>query len=174
MKFSSTEEYGLRCMLQMAKKGSEGTTTIVELAQKEALTPAYVAKIMSILRKGNLVKSIRGQSGGYQLARSPKEIDVNEVLEALAGKFFSKEEYCSSSMPEHVACLHSMDCSIRSLWTGLDVVLTGYLKKCHLSDLVCSEKEMDKWVSQTTARSFVPLSQTGLEEKKAKAESRVP
>src|SRR5580658_6829189 len=134
MKFSSTEEYGLRCMLQMAKKGPEDTTTIVELAQKEALTPAYVAKIMSILRKGNLVKSIRGQSGGYQLAKPAKEIDVNEVLEALAGKFFSKEEYCSSATPEHLACLHSMDCAIRSLWTGLDAAITGYLRKCHLSD----------------------------------------
>jgi len=174
MKFSSTEEYGLRCMLQMAKKGSEGTTTIVELAQKEALTPAYVAKIMSILRKGSLVKSIRGQSGGYQLARSPREIDVNQVLEVLAGKFFSKEEYCSSSAPEHMACLHSMDCAIRSLWTGLDAAITGYLKKCHLSDLVCSEKEMEKWVSQTTGHAFVPLAQTGLDEQRVKAESRVP
>ncbi len=64
MKFSSTEEYGLRCMLQMARKGSQGTTTIVELAQKENLTPAYVAKIMSVLRKGGMVQSIRGQSGG--------------------------------------------------------------------------------------------------------------
>ena len=165
MKFSSTEEYGLRCMLQMAKKGSEGTTTIVELAQKEGLTPAYVAKIMSVLRKGNLVKSIRGQSGGYQLAKHANDINVNEVLEALGGKFFSREEYCSSAAPEHGACLHSMDCTIRSLWTGLDNAITGYLRKCRLSDLVVSEKDMDKWVSQSSAKSFVPLAKTGIETK---------
>lgn len=165
MKFSSTEEYGLRCMLQMAKKGPEGTTTIVELAQKEALTPAYVAKIMSVLRRGNLVKSIRGQSGGYRLARPSSEINVNDVVEALGGKFFSKEEYCADATPGHLACLHSMDCAIRSLWTGLDAAITGYLRKCRLSDLVCSEKDMEKWVSQAQARAFVPLAQTGLQDK---------
>jgi len=173
MRFSSTEEYGLRCMLQMAKKGPTGTRTIVELAHKEALTSSYVAKIMSVLRKGNLVKSIRGQSGGYQLARPAEEINVNEVLEALSGKFFSREEYCSSAAPEHGACLHSMDCTIRSLWTGLNAAITGYLRKCRLSDLVGAEKDMDKWVGQSSEKTFVPMAQTGLETKKTKEETRV-
>jgi Rrf2 family protein len=147
MKFSSTEEYGLRCMLQMAKKGEKGTTTLVELAHKENLTPAYVAKIMGTLRKGGLVQSHRGQSGGYQLAKSPQEINVNEVLEALSGKFFSKEEYCSNSSGEHNVCIHSMDCSIRSLWTGLEQAMTGYLTRCRLSDLVATETQMEKFLS---------------------------
>ncbi len=162
MKFSSTEEYGLRCMLQMAKKGHQGMTTIVELAKKENLTTAYVAKIMSVLRKGGLVQSIRGQSGGYQLVRPPQEINVNEVLEALGGKFFSKEEYCADAPGEHKACIHTMDCSIRSLWTGLEFAMTNYLKKCKLSDLVKTEPEMEKWVSQSTSRVFMPVGKTEL------------
>jgi Rrf2 family protein len=162
MKFSSTEEYGLRCMLQMAKKGHQGMTTIVELAKKENLTTAHVAKIMGILRKGGMVQSIRGQSGGYQLARPPQDINVNEVLEALGGKFFSKEEYCSDAPGEHKACIHTMDCSLRSLWTGLEFAMTNYLKKCKLSDLVTTEPEMEKWVSQATSKIFVPVGKTEL------------
>ena len=133
-------------MLQMAKKGNEGTTTIVELAQKEQMTSAYVAKIMSALRKGGLVKSIRGQSGGYQLARPANEINVNEVLEAVSGKFFTKEEYCTTTS-DHMACVHSMDCAIRSVWTGLEVAMSSYLKKCRLSDLVKTEPEMQQWLA---------------------------
>jgi Rrf2 family protein len=152
MKFSSTEEYGLRCMLQMARKGEKGTTTIQELAQKEDLTTAYVAKIMSALRKGGMVQSIRGQSGGYRLIRSPREINVNEVLEALGGKFFSKEEYCSTPSAEHNVCIHSMDCAIRSLWTGLSNAMTGFLSRCKLSDLVQTEPEMEKWLVQAGQR----------------------
>lgn len=148
MKFSSTEEYGLRCMLQMAKKGHKGMTNIVELAQKEDLTTAYVAKIMSILRKGGLVQSLRGQSGGYQLARPPQEINVNEVLEALGGKFFSEKEYCETPSGEHLSCIHSMDCAVRSLWTGLSMTIGNYLRRCKLSDLVTTEPEMEKWLSQ--------------------------
>lgn len=156
MKFSTTEEYGLRCMLQMAKKGPKGMTTLVELSQKEGLTTAYVAKIMSILRKAGLVQSLRGQSGGYQLARDPHEIDVNEVMEALGGKFFSREELCSSPTGEHEVCVHTMDCAIRSLWTGLSFALTSYLKKCRLSDLVTTEPEMEKWVSRKDTEPFAP------------------
>lgn len=156
MKFSSTEEYGLRCLLQMAKKGPNGTTTIMELAHKEDLTPAYVAKIMSILRKGGLVQSIRGQSGGYQLSRPPQEINVNEVLEALGGKFFSREEYCSTPTAVHESCIHTMDCAIRSLWLGLSMQMTGYLRKCRLSDLVTTEPEMEKWIREKTPAAPLP------------------
>lgn len=166
MKFSSTEEYGLRCMLQMARKGEKGTTTIVELSQKEHLTPAYVAKIMGVLRRGGMVQSIRGQSGGYKLARPPKEINVNEVLESLSGKFFTKEEFCADSPGDHLACVHSMDCALRSLWTGLESAISGYLKRCKLSDLVVSESEMEKLLAQTPSKTFVPVGNTGLEANK--------
>lgn len=156
MKFSTTEEYGLRCMLQMAKKGPKGMVTLVELSQKEGLTTAYVAKIMGMLRKAGLVQSLRGQSGGYQLSRAPQEINVNEVMEALGGKFFSREEVCSTPMGEHEVCVHTMDCAIRSLWTGLAFSLTSYLKKCRLSDLVTTEPEMAKWVNEKNAEPFSP------------------
>ena len=156
MKFSSTEEYGLRCMLQMARKGEKGNTTIVELSHKENLTPAYVAKIMGILRKGGLIQSLRGQSGGYRLARPPREINVNEVLEALGGKFFSQEEYCSSSTGEHVSCIHSMDCAVRSLWYGLSNAMTDYLKRCRLSDLVVTESEMEKLLAGSVSNNPAP------------------
>lgn len=148
MRFSSTEEYGLRCMLQMAKKGHKGMTTLVELAQKEKLTTAYVAKIMSRLRKGGLVQSIRGQSGGYQLSRPPQEINVNDVLEALSGKFFAEEDYCETPAPEHLSCVHTMDCAVRSLWMGLSMTIGNYLRRCRLTDLVTTEPEMERWLSQ--------------------------
>ncbi len=157
MKFSSTEEYGLRCMLQMARKGEKSMTTIVELAQKENLTSAYVAKIMSVLRKSGLIQSIRGQSGGYRLSRAPQEINVNEVIEALGGKFFDQDEYCTTPSGDHSVCIHSMDCSIRSLWTGLSNAMTTYLKKCRLSDLVMTETEMDKMLNPKFTDRLIPL-----------------
>jgi Rrf2 family protein len=164
MKFTASEEYGLRCMLQIAKKGDKGMTTIVELAQKEKLTPAYVAKILSILRKGGLIQSIRGQSGGYQLAKPATEINVNEVLEALGGKLFSAEEYCQHPLGGEALCVHTTDCAVRSLLFGLQTAMAGYLRKCRLSDLVRSEPEMEKWVSQTTPGTFGDSISTGKNE----------
>jgi Rrf2 family protein len=139
-------------MLQMAKKGLQGNTTIVELAQKEALTTAYVAKIMTILRKSGLIQSIRGQSGGYQLSKPPQEINVHEVMEAMSGKFFKHEDYCDTpSVPasDHLGCIHNMDCAIRSLWMGLDMSVSSYLRRCKLSDLVQTEPQMQKYLQGT-------------------------
>ena len=144
-------------MLQMAKKGHKGITNIVELAQKENLTTAYVAKIMGALRKGGLVQSLRGQSGGYQLSRPPQEINVNEVLESLGGKFFTEEEYCETASGEHLSCIHSMDCAVRSLWMGLSLTIGNYLRRCRLSDLVTTEPEMEKWLSQNQKPALAPL-----------------
>lgn len=146
-------------MLQMAKKGHKGMTTLVELAQKEKLTTAYVAKIMSRLRQGGLVQSIRGQSGGYQLSRPPQEINVNDVVEALGGKFFAEEDYCETPAPEHLSCIHTMDCAVRSLWMGLSLTIGNYLRRCRLTDLVTTEPEMERWLSQS--QKPVPASQAG-------------
>ena len=86
MKFSAQEEYGLRCLLQIARLGPDGSMTIPEISRIEGLTPTHVAKLTMILRKGGFLSSTRGQAGGYALARSPEKIIVGEVLEALGGK----------------------------------------------------------------------------------------
>jgi hypothetical protein len=70
------------------------------------------------------------------------------VLEALGGKFFTKEEYCSTPKQEHAFCVHSMDCALRSLWMGLSLSMGDYLRRCRLSDLVTSEPEMERWLNR--------------------------
>ena len=72
MKLSAQEEYGLRCLLRLAGAGEGQSLTIPEIGRAEALSIAYVAKLMRILRQGKFVKSVRGQTGGYTLARSPE------------------------------------------------------------------------------------------------------
>src|SRR2546425_11812681 len=76
MRFTAQEEYGLRCLLQIAREPA-GSLTIPEIAEREALTSAYVAKLMSVLRKAGLVKSTRGQKGGYRLACPPDQMNLD-------------------------------------------------------------------------------------------------
>ena len=82
MKISAQEEYGIRCLLRLAEQGAGGILTIPGLARAEGLSPPYVAKLMRILRKGGLVKSVRGQAGGYMLTRPLGQIRVAEALAA--------------------------------------------------------------------------------------------
>ena len=70
MKLSSSEEYGLRCLLQLARQ-TPGSLTIPEISQAEGITHHNVAKLLRILRQGGFVASARGQQGGYALAKPP-------------------------------------------------------------------------------------------------------
>lgn len=137
MRFSAQEEYGLRCLLQIAGAPG-GFLTIKDIADREALTVAYVAKIMRALRKGGLVVSTRGQKGGYALTRSPREIDVAQVLEALGGPLHPRD-FCRRFSGTQKKCVHDGDCSLRSMWVSIDRVVHDALSKTHLADLLKRE-----------------------------------
>ena len=70
MKLSAQEEYGLRCLLYMARSGETKSHSIPEISRAEGLSVPNVAKLMRILRLGGLVASVRGQAGGYTLSRA--------------------------------------------------------------------------------------------------------
>jgi Rrf2 family protein len=80
MKLSSQEEYGLRCLLQVARSGE--SLTIAELSRLEGISSPNVAKILRVLRRGGFLKATRGQAGGYTLARPADQIAVGDVLAA--------------------------------------------------------------------------------------------
>lgn len=140
MKFSAQEEYGLRCLLQIARQGPGGSLTIPEIAEAEGLSVPYVAKLVRILRQGGFLNSMRGHSGGYALCCPAEQITVGEVLEVLGGRLYESDhcEHYSGAVP---LCTHNMDCSIRSLWEqvqrGVDQILEGTT----LTALLASEKE---------------------------------
>jgi len=149
MKFRAQEEYGLRCLLQVAHHGAEGSLTIPEIAQAEGLTIPHVAKLMRLLRRGGFVKSVRGQAGGYQLSRSADQINVGEVLAWLGGRLF-EANFCALHAGLMKLCTHSIDCSIRSLWSTVQFVVDQTLSKVTLADLFSGEREMSHWMINQT------------------------
>jgi len=138
MKFSSQEEYGLRCLLRIAKESSQGGLTIPEISNSEGMTIHNVAKILRILRLGGFLESSRGQIGGYALSRRPEEILVGDVLNVLGGKLYDGE-FCKSHKGVVDICSNSIDCSIRSLWQTLQLTIDGILEKMTLRDLLATE-----------------------------------
>ena len=74
MHLLAQEEYGLRCLVQLARHRDSTPLTIPEIAAAEGLSPEYTAKLMRALRQGGLVMSTRGAAGGYRLARRAEEV----------------------------------------------------------------------------------------------------
>ncbi len=144
MKLTAQEEYGLRCLLQIAREPA-GFMTSSEIARREGLTTPYVAKLMHNLRKAGFVTSYRGQKGGYVLARAPQEINVGALLAAIGSRLFP-EDFCVCHAGSMEECVHNTDCAIRSLWRFLDAVIERNLAKIVLQDFLCSEQAMSSWL----------------------------
>lgn len=141
MRLSAQEEYGLRCLLQIARQGEQGTLTILEISRAEGLSKEYVAKLMRVLRRGGLVESVRGQSGGYRLARPAAGVAVGEVVAVLGGRLF-EPNFCERHSGTERNCTHSVDCSIRSLWGMVQRAVDQVLSRITLKDLLSSEVTM--------------------------------
>ncbi|MCZ6751398.1 MAG: Rrf2 family transcriptional regulator [Acidobacteria bacterium] len=155
MKFSAQEEYGLRCLLQIGRQAEKGSLTIPEISSAEGLSAPYVAKLMRVLRQGGFVQSTRGQAGGYVLSRPPEQIVIGEVLALLGGRFY-EPEFCERYPGNEEICTHTVDCSVRSLWSAVQGVIDRVLSKTTLQDLLGNEQETFSSVSNLVQLEEIP------------------
>lgn len=157
MKPTTIEEYGLRCLLRVAQRNGKGSVAIAEIAEAEGITSANVAKLMRLLRKGGLVESVRGQSGGYKLSRPPERIAINDVLSALGGRL-QESMFCERHSGIEKCCTHSFDCSIRTLWKCVQFVVDQVLDKTTVKDLIDGGASGNVWFAKLAeqARKLSP------------------
>jgi len=139
MKITAQEEYGLRCLLQLARYRGTEPLTVSAIAEEEGLSIPYVGKLMGHLRQSGLVESVRGRSGGYVLTRPAEAITLADALEALGGNFFSSG-FCDEHNGNHARCVHLGECSIRSLWGVLGDIFDRVLRRTTLADLAVSSR----------------------------------
>lgn len=156
MHLTAPEEYGLRCMLQLAREGEGGSLTIPEIADREGMSAANAGKIMALLKRAGLVRSVRGRQGGYRLARPAGKVSVAEVLTALGGDLYG-DGFCGRYRGENASCVHSSDCAIRSMWSLLEKVVHGVLERTTLTDLLCRESTMASWLKERVGAQPVRL-----------------
>lgn len=152
MKLSAQEEYGLRCLLFMARCGAGASLSIPEISRAEGLSVPNVAKLMRLLRLAGFVASARGQSGGYTLSRPAGQITVGEVMESLGGRFYSRN-FCQRHSGVERTCTHASDCAVRSLWCNVQQMLEQILGKTTLQDLACSETEMGEFIGSHSEKT---------------------
>lgn len=139
MKITAQEEYGLRCVLQLARPEAAKGLTVREIALREGLSAAYVEKLLRLMSKSGLIHSVRGVKGGYLLSRRAGQITLAEVVQAL-GSVPSPTEICQRYPGNRNSCVHIDDCCIRSAWTTLTEAIQRFLHKTPLSDLVGKEE----------------------------------
>ena len=135
MKITSQEEYGLRCLLQLARMPQHQIMRVKDIAGKEGLSSAYVEKLLRILSHAGLVHSVRGIKGGYMLNRPAASIMLGEVVRAL-GTMQTTNHICQHFTGNQRVCVHFNDCGLRSVWSGLTTYIQSFLDKTTLESLL--------------------------------------
>ena len=147
MKISAQEEYGLRCLLQLALAESKGESlTLGQIATLEGISTANAGKLMWILSKAGLVQSQRGIKGGYSLAQPASEIQLNRVIRVLEGE--PVDSHCKSYAGVLDACVHTGDCGIRPVIVELHQLVDNALAEITLSQLLGTEANVDASLHQ--------------------------
>ncbi|MBI3999005.1 MAG: Rrf2 family transcriptional regulator [Candidatus Omnitrophica bacterium] len=151
MKFTTKTEYGLVCLIYMARDTSADMITIREIVKKERFSPAYIEKILQKLRSANIVVSHQGKQGGYALARHPSEITLKEIIEALeGGATFDIQTFgifCEPSMREKIVCTHFSMCGLRPVWQKTKELLDNFYGSITLEMIVKEEHQVKNLVS---------------------------
>lgn len=144
MKITAQEEYGLRCLLRLARASAGRSMTIPEIAAEEGLSGAYVGKLLAVLRQAGLVESERGRSGGYRLAKSASEIGLGTILMLVGDPIFDEPGYCQRHAGSETdgTCVHLNGCTLRALWQTLEHWMRHLLDQITLADLLQSESDI--------------------------------
>jgi len=141
MKISAQEEYGLRCLVQLATLPIGDSLTLPQIAEREGISTANAGKLMWLLNKAGFVHSTRGTKGGYLLARPAREIRLNEIIKVLDEDVMTK--HCGSYTGVLDSCVHNGDCGIRPVIVGLHEIVENALSRITLAQLVGTESVVD-------------------------------
>jgi Rrf2 family protein len=142
MKISTKTEYGIRCLLRLAREQGGESLSISQISQMEHVPKHYAHQILLRLGRAGLVKSTRGTEGGFALAQPPASITVAQVVSVLEGVPF--KDTCDQ-FNKHTDCGHQhSDCSIRPVWQVIGRRLWETLEQINLLQLLDDEKTVGK------------------------------
>jgi Rrf2 family protein len=130
MKLSMAAELAVRGILVLANDRGDKPLPLDEICRRRELPRQYLAKIFAMLSRAGLVNPVRGKGGGHVLARSPEQISLLDVIEAVEGPFALN--LCQHSPPR----CDEEDCPVRPVWTELQNHVTSVLGSQSLRNLM--------------------------------------
>jgi len=138
MKISTRIRYGTRALLQLASRYGEGPIELKDIAKNESISLKYLEQLIVPLRTSGLVKSVRGSKGGYALAKSPSQIRLRDLVEALEGPVNLVD--CLRNPEE---CQRVSFCVSREIWGQVSQAITGIFESITLEDMVKRKREKE-------------------------------
>lgn len=132
MKLSTKGRYGLQAMVDIGVYAKEKHISLKSIAERLDVSENYLEQLIALLKKNNLLTSVRGAQGGYNLARSPKDITIGEILRTLEGSLAPTDCTCEGS--KH--CEHNTRCVTRPVWEKIRDGINDVVDSISLQELI--------------------------------------
>jgi len=130
----------LRALFDIAYHSAGLSTQVKDISARQAISPRYIEQIFQKLKKAGIIKSVRGPSGGYYLARKLDEVSVGDVVRATEGDI--QLVHCTDLRKSPKKACDRMDqCVVRNIWEEASGRLMTYLDSVTLQDL-CKEAQL--------------------------------
>jgi Rrf2 family transcriptional regulator, iron-sulfur cluster assembly transcription factor len=137
MKLTTKGRYAVMAMADLASYGKEKPISLTEISLRQNISLSYLEQLFFKLKSKNLVKSIRGSSGGYSLVKSASDIKLSNIIFAVDEKV--KTLNCKKDSKR--GCTHrNTKCITHNLWDDLENHINGFFEKVKLEDLVPKDK----------------------------------
>ena len=140
MKLSTKGRYGLRAMIDLARYSEEELVSISSIAARQDISERYLEQLVGLLKKAGLVRSIRGATGGYVLAKSTGEISVGDVLRALEG---SLEPVRCAAFYSEEGCMAAEGCVTKYVWQKINESINEAVDHMMLDELVRESRNVN-------------------------------
>jgi Rrf2 family protein len=131
MKLSTKSRYASRLMLRLAKMSSQGPVQLNEISKIENISEKYLSQIVIPLRNAQLIKSLRGAKGGYQLGKPAEQITLYDVVNVMEGGIEMVE-----CVKDSFECNRSTHCVTMKIWSQMRVAMEETLSKQNLKELI--------------------------------------
>ncbi len=138
MKLSTKGHYGMHAMMDLAARSGQGAVLLRDLCEIHGFSEKYLEQLLRSLRQAGLVESVRGAKGGYWLARSPDDITILEIVEALEGDLHQLPSKCKSG------CVKSNSCAMLECWYEATEATRDILANRTLGEMLKLQAELDR------------------------------
>ena len=132
MLISTRGRYALRVLVDIAEHQADDYLPLKEVAERQEISEKYLESILKVLVKEGVLIGVRGKGGGYRLSRTPDQFSVRAILQLTEDSLAPVSCLNAGSAP----CAKAADCRTIELWQGLDRVISDYLDRYTLADLM--------------------------------------
>ncbi len=130
MRMSTKAQYAVRALVSLNLTSTGNPVSIKDISARENISLNYLEQLFVKLRRGEIVRSVRGPGGGYILARDAAEIRVDEIIDTVEETLVPV-----SCMEADGSCKCTSECATQSVWQGLGNQIRSFLASMTLEDL---------------------------------------